>query len=175
MSSILQNLLLAEHSKAQATKVVNWVGHSPARFNELVTVFLGTDKLLVQRAAWPLSYAAEAHPDLLQKHIGKLIRNLRRPALHDAVKRNTLRCFRNIPVPKRYQGEMMNACFDFIIAPAEKPAIKAFSLAILANLAREYPDIRAEIKTIIEEKWDIESPAFRSQARKLLKSSRPNG
>lgn len=165
--SYLENLLLAEHSKAQANLVVQWVGHSPARFKELVTVFLGNDKKLVQRAAWPLSYAAEANPDLLLKYTSRLLKNLSRPGLHDAVKRNTLRCFRDIPVPKRYQGLLMNHCFDFILAPAEKPAVKSFALAILRQLSQQYPEIKSELKTIIDEKWDLESAAFKSQAKKV--------
>lgn len=165
--SHLENLLLAEHSKAQATRVVHWVGHSPARFKELVTIFLGNDKKLVQLAAWPLSYAAEANPGLLMKYATRLLKNLAQPGLHDAVKRNTLRCFRDIPVPKRFHGLLMNHCFEYILAPAEKPAIKAFALAILRKLALQYPEIKTELKTIIEEKWDLESAAFRSQARKI--------
>ena len=164
----LRDTILTEHSKANCMKIIQAIGSSQRKFDQLVKLFLHDDNKVIQRAGWPLSYIAETHPELVSKHTGTLIRNLRKPGLHNAVKRNTLRIFRDISVPKRYQGELMSRCFDYILSPLEKPAIKSFSLAILRNLSRQYPDIKHEIKTIIEEKWDQESPAFKSQAKWFL-------
>ncbi|MEI9912474.1 MAG: hypothetical protein WDO71_24170 [Bacteroidota bacterium] len=50
-----------------------------------------------------------------------------------------------------------------------KSSGKAFSLTILQNLSRLYPEIRNEIKVIIEERWEHETAAFRSRAKKILK------
>jgi hypothetical protein len=71
-------------------------------------------------------------------------------------------------IPKRYQGRVMNTCFGFIEDPGEAIAVKAFSLTVLENLSRAYPGILPEIKTIIEARWEQETPAFRSRARKIL-------
>jgi hypothetical protein len=51
----------------------------------------------------------------------------------------------------------------------EATAIKAFSITVLQRLARLYPEIINEIKLVIEERWDYETPAFKVRARKLLK------
>ena len=80
-----------------------------------------------------------------------------------------MRILQEIPIPKRFQGEIMNTCFAYISDPSEKPAVKAFSLTVLQNLARQYPDIRKELKLIIETQWENESAAFRSRAKKILK------
>ena len=80
-----------------------------------------------------------------------------------------MRVLEAVPIPKRFQGEVMNTCFDYIVSPAEKPAIKAFSLTVLENLSKQYPEILQELKTIIEDRWDIESAAFRSRAKKIMK------
>jgi hypothetical protein len=64
----------------------------------------------------------------------------------------------------------MNTCFGFIESMTEKPAIKAFSLTVLFNLSVQYPDIRPELKAIIEDRWDYESAAFKSRGRKILKA-----
>jgi hypothetical protein len=48
-------------------------------------------------------------------------------------------------------------------------AVKAFSLTILSHLAADYPDIRGELKLIIEEQWEHSTAAFRSRAKKVLK------
>ena len=165
----LRATILAEHSKANCNKIAKWIGDSQKRFDELFNLFLHDEYLVVQRAAWPLSYAVIAHPRLIQKHFGKLLKNLQQPKLHDSIKRNTIRLLQHITIPERFHGEVMNLCFDYINSPDEAAAIKAFSLTVLQNLSKQYPDIRQELKTIIEDRWDYESAAFRSRAKKILK------
>ncbi len=166
----LKETILAEHSKANCTRIVKWIGNNQQRFDELFNLFLHNEYRVVQRAAWPLSYLVIANPQLIQKHFSKLLKYVKKPGLPDAVKRNTVRLLQDITIPKRYQGDVMNLCFDYIISPVEKPAVKAFSLSILANLSKEYPDIEQELKTVIEDRWDFETAAFRSRAKRILKS-----
>lgn len=164
----LRNTILEEHSKAQTDKIVQWIGKDPQRFDALFHLFLTDEYRVVQRAAWPVSYAAINHPGFIAKHFGQLIKKLKQPVLHDAVKRNAMKILQDIPIPKRYHGAVMNICFDYIIDPDEKPAVKAFSLSVLYNLSQQYPDIKQELKTTIESRWEFESTAFKSRARKIL-------
>ena len=165
----LRETILAEHSKAQTNIIINWVGDSQKRFDELFSLFLNDEYRVVQRAGWPLSYIAIAYPKLIVKHFSKLLKNLYKPGLHTAVKRNTVRLLQAIPIPQRFHGEVMNLCFDYISSPYEAVAVKAFSLSILQNLSQQYPDIKQELKTIIEDRWDFETAAFHSRAKKILK------
>ena len=166
----LRQTILAEHSKANCARVVKWIGNNPLRFAELFNLFLNDEYRVVQRAAWPLSFCVINHPELINKHFKELIKNLHKPGIHDSVKRNTLRLLQEIKIPKKFHGQIMNTCFNYIIAPAEKPAIKAFSLTVLENLSRQYPEIKQELKTVIEDRWDFETAAFHSRARKILKT-----
>src|ERR1043166_3202174 len=99
----LRDMILESHSKSQTNKIINWVGQDQRRFDELVTLFLNDEYRVTQRAAWPLSYIAIAHPDLIKKHLKKLVENLRKPNLHNAIKRNTTRLLQHIPIPKTLQ------------------------------------------------------------------------
>lgn len=165
----LREQILKEHSKANCYLVVKWIGDSQQRFDELFDLFLNDEYRVVQRAGWPLSYSVIAHPKLIKKHFSKLLKNLQKPKIHDAVKRNTVRLLQDIPVPERFQGQVMNICFEYINSPTEAVAVKAFALTVLENLSKQYPEIRQELKTIIEDRWDYESAAFRSRAKKILK------
>jgi len=165
----LRETILKEHSKANCTRITNWVGDSQQRFDELFALFLDDDYRLAQCAAWPMSNCVIDHTQLIRKHFSKLFRNLHKPGIHESVKRNTLRLLQYVPVPQRFQGQIMNDCFDYISSPLENPAIKAFSLTVLQNLADQYPEIKPELKTIIEDRWDYESAAFKSRAKKILK------
>jgi hypothetical protein len=168
---MLRTTLLAEHSKANCEKIVQWIGDDAKRFDQLVHLFLNDeDPKVIQRAAWPLSYAAIAHPKLVGKHLGKLLKNLEKPNIHEAVRRNTLRLLQDITLPEKYHGIIMDTCFRLVTDPQQKPATKAFSLTVLDTLSHLYPDIRQELLTIINDQWDNESAAFRSRARKIQKS-----
>lgn len=165
----LREEILKEHSKAQCSRIVQWVGKDQKRFDELFSLFLNDEYRVVQRAGWPISYCVQKYPKFIQKHFAGLIKNLRKPNLHNAVKRNTVRLLQYTNVPEKFQGDIMDICFTYICTPEEAAAVKAFSLTVLQNLARQYPDIRNELKIIIEERWDYESVAFKSRAKKLLK------
>lgn len=165
----LRETILSVHTKANCTKVINWVGNDQQRFDDLFNLFLSEDKIIAQRAGWPLSCAVIKYPGLIQKHFEKLLKNLRKSGLHDSVKRNSIRLLHDLKIPEKYQGDVMDISFGYISSPAEKPAVKAFSLTVLHNLSKEYPEIKQELKTIIVDRWDFESAAFRSRAKQILK------
>ena len=161
--------LLKEHSKKQCNKIVNYIGNDKKRFAELMRLFFRAEYRVTQRAAWPMSYCVRNHPELIKPYFKPLLDNLAKKGLHDSVLRNTVRLLQDVDIPTRYYGRLMNICFDFIQSNDTATAIKAFSLTILANLSKQYPDILAELKLIIEERWQLETAAFHSRAKKILK------
>jgi hypothetical protein len=166
----LKEQILKEHSKAQCTAIVQWVGASQQRFDELFHLFLNDEYRVVQRAAWPVSYCVMAHPDFIKKHWTTLIKNLQKSNLHNAVKRNSIRLLQDITIPKKYQGQIMDICFKYVESPTEAVAVKAFSLTVLSNLAKQYPEIIPEIKLLIEEQLPHQTAAFKSRAKVFLKN-----
>lgn len=165
----LREKILQEHSKARCNEIVEWVGDDQNRFDQLFRLFLNDEYRVTQRASWPLSYCVDAHPGFIDKRCGELIRNLYKPGLHGAVKRNTVRILQTIDIEKKFQGEVMNICFSYLESPTEAVAIKVFSLTVLANLAKQYPEILPEMKLIITEQLPHQSAAFKSRAKHFLK------
>lgn len=119
--------ILKEHSKRQCDKIVSYVGSDPERFAKLVDVFLQGPYRVTQRAAWPMSYCIEHHPELLKPHWGKILAFVSKSGIHDAVKRNTLRMFQFVRVPRVYQGRTADLCFRLLSDPSEPVAIRVFA------------------------------------------------
>jgi hypothetical protein len=165
----LREQILQEHSKANCMTIVNWVGSSQQRFDELFALFLNDGYRVTQRAAWPVSYCVEAHPAFIKKNFVKLVKNLQQPGLHDAVKRNTIRLLQYVDIPVKYQGPVMDICFGYVASPTEAVAVKAFSLTVLGNLSKQYPEIIPEIKLLIENQLPHQTAAFKSRAKAFLK------
>jgi hypothetical protein len=165
----LKEEILAEHSKEQALKIASYACTSKKNFKELMQCFMSNEYRLAQRAAWSVSWAARKQPDMVKPYIKDLVAVLTKENVHDAVIRNSVRILEAIDIPEAFHGEVMNACFNFIQSPTTAIAIKAFSLTTLFNLSKIYPEIKPELKLIIEEKWDNETAAFKSRGRKILK------
>ena len=166
----LEETILKEHSKKQCNTIVKWVGNDSKKFNELFDLFLNGEYRITQRAAWPLSYCAIAHPGFMKNNFGKLLNNLKKPALHDSIKRNSIRLLQAIEIPEKYEGRVMEICFKYLESPKEAVAIKAFSLTVLSRLAKKYPEIIPEIKLLIEEQLPHQSAAFKSRVKAFMKA-----
>jgi hypothetical protein len=160
--------LKQEHSKKQTDRIVAFVGADKKRFAKLIDCFFKGEYRITQRAGWPLSNCVRAHPELIEPYFKPLLDNLKRKDIHVAVIRNTVRLLQDVAIPRKHQGRVMNTCFDLVQSPETPIAVKAFSLTILSNLSKEHPDIRTELKLIIEEQWEHSTPAFRSRAKKIL-------
>lgn len=165
----LETEILKEHSRKQCDHIVAWIGTDAKRFKQVLELVLAGEKLVQQRGCWPLSHAAIANPEFLHHCLEPLLENLRKPGLHNGIKRNTMRILENIEIPTKLEGDVMNVCFGFLENPAEAIAVKACSLTVLGNLARNYPEIIPEITLLIEDQ-SHQTPALKSRAGKLLKS-----
>jgi hypothetical protein len=165
----IEKALLKEHSKKQCLRIVKHVGTDPQKFKELMKCFLSGEYRVAQRAAWPVSYCVEAYPALVKPYFKKLVEKLNDPSVPEAVPRNTIRLFQEIEIPKKWEGSVMDYCFKAISSPTAPIAVKAFSIRVLENLSKKYPEILQELKLIIEERWDQETPAFKSRGRKILR------
>jgi hypothetical protein len=165
----LIKLILKEHSKASTDKIVDYIGDNPARFKELVTIFLRGPYRITQRAAWPLSYCVRNHPDLIKPHLKRVLDHLKKPGIHDSVKRNTVRLLQDIKISKSLQGKVVDICFQYLSNPKEAIAVRVFSMTVLANIAQENPELKNEIIPIIEDQLPFGSAGFRSRGMKVLK------
>lgn len=168
MSIDIHQLLKEEHSKKQTDRIVRYIGDDKTRFAVLIGLFFKGEYRITQRAAWPLSYCVRAHPELIRPYFKRLLDNLARKDIPVAVVRNTVRLLQDVDIPRRYHGQVMSTCFEFIQQPATPIAVKAFSLTILSRLAVDYPDIGSELELIIGDRWEHATPAFRTRAKKAL-------
>jgi hypothetical protein len=73
-------------------------------------------------------------------------------------------------IPEPHHGVVMNSCFDFLADPQETIAVRCFSMSVLDNLSKIYPEIRQELVAILEDGLANEATAgFRARAKKILK------
>ena len=165
----LKATALKEHSKAQCNKIVKYVGNDPKKFAELVNVFLSGPYRVTQRISWPLSCCVEQNTTLIHPHLTKILKYVQTPGVHDAVKRNVVRLLQFIDIPRKNQGVVADICFKFFNDSKEPIAVRVFSMTVLANLAKEIPELKNELIPLIEDQMPYASAGFVSRGRKVLK------
>ncbi len=171
----LREELLKEHSKTQSDKIAFWVASDKARINDLIRLFLTDEYRVVQRAAKAISIIAEYNPLLIVPYLDQLLSSVTKHKAPVAIKRNIIRLLQFIDIPEQFQGDIMNLCFDFLTNPKEAIAVRCFSMTVLYNLSIHYPDIKQELKTIIEDILENNTtPALRARGKQIMKSINKN-
>ncbi len=164
----IRTQLLVAHSKQNATYISNYIGNDNAKFSELMKLFLSNEYRVTQRAAYSLGISIDNFPTLIDPYIEVLIHNLDVDNLHVAVLRNTLRILQNIEIPIALEGKITNKCFDYLTSKDEPKAVKVFAMTIIANMAIKYPDLKNELKIIVEGLMEFGSPGILSRGKRTL-------
>ena len=125
--------LISEHSRRQTMAIVEYIGDDKYRFAELMSIFFEGEYRLTQRAAWPISFCAERRPELIGPYLEKLVDQLPRTDIHDAVKRNVVRLLQNVEIPKKLLGKVYSHSLDLIDEINEPVAVRAFALTVFSE------------------------------------------
>jgi len=165
----IKDQLLAEHSKANADLIREWIGEDKDRFAKLVSLFLENEYRVSQRAAMVLGHIHDSSPLLLQPFLPQIIKHLRQPDIHDAVKRNIVRILQNIEIPEEHYGELADICFTWLEDPSVAVAIRVFSMTVLWNICQNVPELMPELRATIEDWLDYGSAGFKNRGNKTLK------
>jgi len=155
-------------SRSTTEEIVEYIGGDHTRFAELMGVFNNGDYRLKQCSAWPISVVAEDHPELGLPYLSKLIDDLPRTDVHNAVKRSIVRALHYVEIPKSLQGKVFSHCLDLIGDPSQPVAIRAFSLTVASKIAAGEPALINELRLIVMTHLPGTSAAFRVRARGVL-------
>ena len=166
----LRSQILKEHSKANAQKIADWSSNESKRFESLIRLFLKDEYRVIQRSAWIIGLVANKHSELLLPYLAAMIEKMNEPQLPTAAKRNVVRVLQEIEIPESLHGILMESCFAFLADPKETIAVRVFSMTVLSKLSKLYPEIKQELKLVIEEGLTERPTAgYRARAKEVLK------
>jgi hypothetical protein len=165
----LESEILQESSKRQCVRIATWIGTDKRRFKELMDLFLKGEYRITQRAVWIIKHCADEHAELVMPYIGSMIDRMVEANVHDAVKRNVVRILQEIEIPRRLAGKVATVCFEWLASAKEPVAVKVFSMSVLANIAKQEPDLKNEIRILIDQQMPMGSAGFKSRGKKVLR------
>ncbi|HXB42317.1 MAG TPA: hypothetical protein VNZ49_17390 [Bacteroidia bacterium] len=165
----LREIILQEHSKKQCQKIVAWVDDDKKRFAELIYLMLNDEYRVAQRAAYPVSYCVRKHPELIKPWFGKMVKKMSDKKAHDAVRRNALRILEDVNIPEKYCGELFEISNQYLHNLKEPIAVRAFSISVMCNIAKKFPELKTEVKLNAESLLQCGIPALEARGRNVLK------
>jgi hypothetical protein len=157
-------------SAVEKKKAVAYIGKDQKRFDIVVKEFFKGPYRYNQQAAGALFDVLRRHPGLITPHLKRFLDQLDKADNYPAMTRNILRLLQVVEIPKTLQGRAVNSAVRIMKDPEQLVAAKVFGMTLLANIAIGHPDLRSEIRAILESQYPYGSPAFRSRARKVLKA-----
>lgn len=159
-----------DFSKAQVTKIADYIGADEERFGILMSVFLKGLYIHTQKAGWVLSECADNYPFLVIPYFRNFIQKLKEPFASDSVKRNIVRVWQYVDIPNEYIDEIYDICFGFLNSN-EAIAIKVFSMTVCHHITRKIPELKTELRLTVEDvlmKNQDGSAAIISRGKKIL-------
>ncbi len=133
----------------------------------LVNEFLADDMRFRQRCVWVFMALIKLDQKSLQPHLLKLHNTLLKTN-EDSLKRNILRMFQFIELPKKLHGLTINYCFELLMDRKEPIAIHVFAMTVVFKYIAPYPELRNELKLILEDNIANGSAGYQSRAKKIL-------
>ena len=160
--------LLKEHSRRNTDSIAKAIGTNAADFKQIIDIIYHEQPPLPQRAAWLLAVVNAKHPELLSPYIPLFINTVKQFTV-DAIKRNIMVVLATKAIPEKLQAKLINICFEFMQSPTETVVVKVHAMQIIANLAKEHPELTGELLLVIEDQLPGNTAAFSARARLIIK------
>jgi len=164
----ISDQLRAEISRKNADNIAHYIGNDPELFKQLIDVLFKGASPLPHRASWVVSTISDRYPELVRPYLKKIVSYIEKFD-HPGIRRNLLRYIAVEDIPEVLQGKMYDVCYRWLQSRNEPPAVKVHCMQILFNITEKEPDLRQELKLIIEELTDHESAAIKSRSEQLMK------
>lgn len=158
------------YSTATIKKIAGYASAKATHFEQLLAIFLGTDKKMSYRAAWALAHVAENNVKIIEPYFDKLIDKLKITNQHTSIYRSIFKCFQESKIPEKYAGSIFDAALLFMMSEFQEAAVRAYAITTASNICKTYPELKSELKLVLNEMMTMpQSKAVNVRAKRALK------
>lgn len=136
-------------------------------FEVLIELLGNPHAAIAKRAGYVFSHTGEYAPARTVAHLAELV-PLLECDVHPSTRRALCRALTFVDLPEAWLGPVLDRCFDYLENEEEKVAVRAFSADIIYRNTKSYPELRAELKRLLEWAAPTGSPGLKSKARQLV-------
>jgi len=167
MEKILK-LLNQGISKHNAMLIAEYVSTDAKSYAKLLDIVFDNIEPTSRIAAYVIDNANDIDNKLITNNIeGVVDFVLTKP--NYSIMRSLLKLISMNRIPKNKQGEMLMLCTDYLYSEKVPVAVKVHCLQIFYNISEEEPDLKPELKQIIEDTIENNSAGYKSRAKRISK------
>ena len=146
MSSLIASILEMGSNRAVADMAVNLIVKNRDHFRETLDLCLVDEYPISMRAARVVQLYCEKDPGVIYPYLDEILPKILSSGI-DGVKRNFLKIFGEFIDMQRLSepGPLLNACFDWMLDPKEKPAVRIHAIYVIYRIADGNPDLLKEL------------------------------
>lgn len=156
-------------SKANTLLIANHIIYHPTELSTLYHIIWNSKAEIQWRASWVLEQIFLTNPHLVNPYLEDMISRFE-TIKSNGVKRHISKILSLSQITDKVNGHFINTCFDWLISELIPVAVKVHCMQILFNVTIEYPDLKHELKTVLETQIPNNSVGFKSRAKKLIKT-----
>lgn len=147
----LKQLILSEHSKAQAMLIADIVRQKPELLQELISYTFANEEPLSRRAAWPLRILHEQYPELFEFQIDYFIESLKKNKADQAVLRNILAILSKADIAEDNKSFLLDFVISTLLDPSSSTAVIAYATDLFVNIAKNELILLQELLLILSQ------------------------
>lgn len=167
-SKQLQELLVAEWLSGGFNQLAKELSTSPSDIEIMFNLNKHRDAKIAWRSAYIIDMIHDLDNDLLKKYIPIIISNLPSET-NNSIKRHYARILTQHNLSDLADGNLIEACFEWLQKQDIPIAVKAHCMLILYNLCETYPELIHELIIVLENLLPYGSKGLVNRANKLLK------
>lgn len=134
---------------------------------ELCELFLYQDKTTALRFSWFLSEIGLYKPKVLFDILPYLFEQREQTSIKDFTY-SFVKYWRIAGVPEENKAVAVNLLFEWLTAPNTSVSVKTHSMEVLYGLTKEFPDLKNELITSIEDQLNKTKVSFGVKAKDIL-------
>ena len=156
------------NSKQAVLMLGSYIANNPDFIDHILLLMREMNKPKHWKAAWVFDHVYQEDKGLILPYIDTLI-TLFKESKSQSVLRICGKLLTFHPVTDKLDGDFINVCFDMLISPNVAVAIKVHAMQLVFNISEVYPELKPELKIVIQEQIPNNTAGFKSRANKLLK------
>lgn len=165
----MRELLTKKASRANSYQVVAMVGKDYKLYKELIRLIVSYECPVSEKAAWAMNHCYEDGVGFFEDYFEEMTLVLADSKYSDSVKRNIVRIFQFIDIPQKHQASIIDSCFTLVTNKKTAIAVKAFSLGVLEKMTKLYPELKNELRAVIEDLLPKASSGLKNRCQHILR------
>lgn len=148
-------------------EMISFIKSHPEYFEEAIELAIQNKQPYSWRAAWVLWSCITINDKRVQKHIPKIIENIKDK--EDGHQRELIKILLEMDLNEEQEGYLFDICVSLWEEVEKKPSVRYTAFKFINKTVYKYPDLSQEILLLAQEKYlNTLSPGVRKSIRKLI-------